>query len=52
MKIVEVLFTPSRPTFEIDLDRKGLTLEIFGLLKVNKAQMILEELTIFYSNWN
>ena len=52
MNIVEVLFTPSRPTFEIDLDKKGLTLEIFGLLKVNKAQMILEELTNIYSNWN
>ena len=53
MKMVEVLFTPFRPTFEMDLDRKGLSLAMFGLLnRVDKAQMLLDELTTIYSDWH
>ncbi|MDA8105091.1 MAG: hypothetical protein M0Z71_06875 [Nitrospiraceae bacterium] len=52
MKIAELFFTPSRPTFEMVLDQKGLSLEIFGLLNRDKARMLLDELATIYSAWH
>jgi hypothetical protein len=53
LKIVGLLFTPSCPTFEMRLDKRGLCLEVFGLInQAEKAQMLLDELMAIYSDWH
>lgn len=53
MKIANLFFTPSRPTFEIRSDKRGLCLEVFGLInQVEKAQVLLDVLISIYSDWH
>lgn len=53
MKIVELFFTPFRPTFEIRSDKRGLCLEVFGLInQVEQAQVLFDELISIYSDWH
>ncbi len=53
MKIVRLFFTPSCPTFEIRLDKKGLCLEVFGLINLaEKAQALFDGLISISSDWH
>ena len=53
METIGLLFTPSCPTFEIRSDKRGLCLEVFGLInQVEKAQVLLDGLISIYSDWN
>ncbi len=52
MKIIELFFTPSRPTFEIRYDEKRLCLDVFGLInQVEKAEALLDGLLSIYCDW-
>lgn len=53
MKVIDAIFTPiDRPVFEVYLDKKGLTMEILGLLDTDKALRMLDELFAIYFHWN
>ncbi len=53
VKVAEFFFTPSCPVFEIRCDKKGLCLEVFGLItEVEKAGVLLDGLISIYRDWH
>jgi hypothetical protein len=53
MKITGLLLAPSCPTFEMQLDKGGLCLKVFGLInQVEKARWLLDELMTIYTDWH